>query len=1022
MADNNNPKARPIPVVPRTLRIVNPDGTVTRGGQLLLEQIQAGVAGGGSGDGGGGGEDGPDAVGEVTGFSYQAEVGTRYASEPDRLVHMTVGFTPIMPVPQPVTYFVSADNGAHWTWIGWQRMKTVDQILKVDRLAPGEDSNWRVAAGAGTLGGDPSPIADADLNTLYPTVVRSPAFPVAGLSTPSAFQGITATIGPCSDVTAADGFTHYGRIEGVTYTDPLGGTDFFVRITVQIYGASGPLAAEQAHGGTQITGGVHLEEPLLITYVPGLTFVRYRFYTANRNSQGGGDFTDPSTNTLQQVRFNGSSTTADHYDVPITIPPFEPPDPGGSFNVLSVTASEVGPKYQDEKAGLHTTIGVTPVIDVDFSTPRTVTLWFDFGTGSPVWQGWYAMTAVGQVIRIGDSTLGTDGTRKSGDIWVPANTAQGNWKVYCGAGRIDDGMDATAYATFAFTVLPVTACLPNGTTNAHFLPAPDTGDPIIYNKWDPGIWYWEYYCLEWTPPSIATDPNYWFTLISVQKGATIGGVWTPAPDPEGINESPTLSWLGRNHAEVLQLPGLANDQLSVLTKFGTRPATWVIPPAQNKDLTPNPYREFRFLLYNVSRLGTDTSGSGGAGTYTLQTSCWPGGADHFILIPQPKTGDLDIRAANPETISLPLKGGDGHPLTVEPGSIGSTYLADDAVEARNMAANAITAANGALAAGAVVDINVHDVSIARVTYGTAIFAGDVVMSRGLGLPVIVLKNSGIYLFGQADSSSGASGLTSKPYVGVQNNAIGLFQGGTGTNANGGPDTGGSVFINAASSSITIYTKNGDLTQPYFTASSIGLSIVDGNYSVTIQATGINIADQSTPGVSRQILITSGGISITNNTNTLVITGSSLQLQLGGSPRVTIDNTNGIILSNGGTSSVQVSSSEVNIISSGSKFRVAANVLQLFAGSTVAVNITGSVPSIFLFDPATGVVGAQLLANSGGALSLQGVGGGGGASINCGSGNPTLSMGLNQVLTVRYAGAVSTLADAIAVLRWHGLCN
>lgn len=43
MADTNS-KQTPIPVVPRTMKIVNPDGTVTRSGQMLLEQLQAPVA------------------------------------------------------------------------------------------------------------------------------------------------------------------------------------------------------------------------------------------------------------------------------------------------------------------------------------------------------------------------------------------------------------------------------------------------------------------------------------------------------------------------------------------------------------------------------------------------------------------------------------------------------------------------------------------------------------------------------------------------------------------------------------------------------------------------------------------------------------------------------------------------------------------------------------------------------------------------------------------------------------------
>jgi len=40
LVNRNNLKQQPIPVVPRTMRIVNGDGTVTRSGQLLLEQLQ----------------------------------------------------------------------------------------------------------------------------------------------------------------------------------------------------------------------------------------------------------------------------------------------------------------------------------------------------------------------------------------------------------------------------------------------------------------------------------------------------------------------------------------------------------------------------------------------------------------------------------------------------------------------------------------------------------------------------------------------------------------------------------------------------------------------------------------------------------------------------------------------------------------------------------------------------------------------------------------------------------------------
>src|SRR5215471_4225826 len=589
-----NEKKLPIPVVPRMMRIVNPDGTLTRSGQLLLEQVQTQILSdiGDGGDGGSGGGDGtPDATGPVTAITLAHETGPRRVDEFDRLVHLTVGFIPVVPTPQSVTYLISSDDAATWVWVGSQRMLTAGQELLVDRLAPGQTETWRVAAAAGNLGGDPNPIDNADLDALYPGVVRSRPFTVLRLTTPPANQGITTTIGACTNHVTSDGLTQYGVIPGVIYTDPIGGTDFFVRITVENLDASkNSLAPEQAYGGTQITGGTHTEADLKLTYIPGLAFMRYRFYTANRNSQGSGDFTDPTTNTLQMVVYNGGAP-ADHYDVPITIPPFTPIDPTETFNVLSVTGSEVGPKSQDEKAGLHTVVGIIPVIDADYSSPRTVTLWLDFADGKgPIWQGWYALKIAGQVVRIGDSHLGTDGVRKAGDIWVPANTAQGNWKVYCGPGRIDKGISATAYPFGAFTVVPVGPCSPTGTTQAHFVNTPATGDPINYSLYYPGIWRWEYYELTWIPPTLAQEPDYWFTMVTIQKGATIGGVWTPAPDPEGVNEDPTGKWIGRAHVEVMQLPGIANDQTAVMQKFGANPATWVIPPAQNSDGSTNVYR------------------------------------------------------------------------------------------------------------------------------------------------------------------------------------------------------------------------------------------------------------------------------------------------------------------------------------------------------------------------------------------------------------------------------------------------
>ncbi len=588
---------------------------------------------------------------------------------------------------------------------------------------------------------------------------------------------------------------------------------------------------------------------------------------------------------------------------------------GGSsdepFNVLSVTASEVGPKYQDTEAGLHTVIGVIPVIDIDYTKARTVTLWFDFGDGVTVWQGFYAVTAAGKAIRIGDPVLNTQGVRRSGDIYVPANTAQGNWKVWCAPNRVDKGVDPTGNASAVFTVVPLGACLPGGTTAASFLPDPATSDPIAYAKYDPGGWFWEYFCLTFTPPNIATDPNYWFTLVTVQKGATIDGVWTPAPDSEGANQDPNLRFLGRAHVEIRQIPGLANDQVAVIKKFGADPATWDIPPAQNKDLSPNPYIDFRFWLWNVSRLGTDTSGSGGDGTYTLQTTCWPGATDHGTLRPVPRTGDLDLRAANPATISLPLTGGNGQPLAIPPGGIDGTYLGPQSVRAINMAKDSITAANQALAAGSVVDPNIVSMGINKVTYGTSVFAGDVVLSRGVGLPVVVLQNTGIFLYGQADASTGASGLTSKPYVAIQNGAIGLFEGAG----------GGSVYLDAAANAVTIYQVNGDTSKPYFSVNAVGLRLVNGGNSFQVNSNAMalidtvngNRLDTSSAGITLAHGLNGDG-TVSAGANKLVITASQMQFSVAGSSRITVDSSTGsITISNGGTASLVATASEVALV-------------------------------------------------------------------------------------------------------------
>jgi hypothetical protein len=881
----------------------------------------------GGGDGGGGGV----ILGPLTAITGAGEVGARYVHDPERLVHLTIGFVPVGPTPQDVTFLVSDDAGATWVWIGAELMTAAGQQILVDRLAPVDDGLWQVAAVAGNLGGTPVPLTNSKMLAKYPGAVKSALFTVAGLATPPESQGITATIGDCTNVVTSDGLTQYGRIPGVIYTDPLDSLDFSVKITVRDLDATfAPISEEKIHSNVGITGEEHTIGELLVTYRPGLAYIQYKFYVANRGSQSSVDFGDSKTNTLQLVSFNGAAP-AHSYEVPITIPPFEPIPSGDVFNVLSVAGRECGPKYQDEKAGLHTVVALAPVIDVDFTSPHTVTFWLDFGNGVPVWQGWYSMSFLGQEIKIGEQTLGADGTRNSGDIWVPVNTVLGNWRVWCGPGRIDKGVDPTGYPNSGFTVIPIRPCSATAITDCHFVPDPDTGDLISYSKYDPGIWYWEYYRLQWIPPTLAAEPDFWFTQITVQKGATIGGVWTPAPDYEGRNTDPYANFLGRLHDEVHTPAGLANDQTVIMQRNGAHPATWDIPPAHESDLvTVNPYREYRFLMYAVSRLGIDASGSGADRTYTLQTSCWPGGTDHYILIPAAKNGDLNLSLANPASITGPLTGGNGQPLTILPGAIEGTYIKDDAILAQHMHEDSITAANKALAANSIVDLNVNDVNVSKLIAGTNIFTGDVILSRGSAKPVIILQNSGINLFG-VSTGPGNAGLTSSPNVAIQSGGISLF-------------SGNNLSATITSSAITFWAVNGSLNNPYVTVSATGIVLSDGSTptpnTFTLDSTGFTIADKN----GAKITVKAGVLTLTTPLTTpagafatALMDGNGLKFSTGTGATYTelkMDNT-GIAISKG-SSSVTITASQVNIVNG---VLTSPNILITGSPFTIAINST-----------------------------------------------------------------------------------
>lgn len=302
----------------------------------------------------------------------------------------------------------------------------------------------------------------------------------------------------------------------------------------------------------------------------------------------------------------------------------------GSGNAATVTGLSADERsasvYQDVEAGLHMLIDIVPVMS---GVPATVRLWIDPGTGTFQWLDQYALTTVGQVVTT--------------DQWVPTNPAYGNWRVAAASGDGAQDTPPVSAIIASFTVQVAQPCPANDITDALFVPD-DTDDLMTYAVNVNGVQCWKWNLLQWTQPSLSADPYYWFSFLIIQLGYEDGfGVWHE--DPTFPNNDTTLyqgQWVTDSGWQqgglsipgtIVSIPGGMDD--------------WIFPSVTNDDGTPNLYRTFRFQLFAVSHLGTDSSG--GTGAYTLQTTAWLG-ADHFDLTPSPTLGTLDLTFLNIHTV------------------------------------------------------------------------------------------------------------------------------------------------------------------------------------------------------------------------------------------------------------------------------------------------------------------------------------------------------------------------------------
>ncbi len=345
-------------------------------------------------------------------------------------------------------------------------------------------------------------------------------------------------------------------------------------------------------------------------------------------------------------------------------------------------------------------------------------------------------------------------------------------------------------------------------------------------------------------------------------------------------------------------------------------------------------------------------------------------------------------------------------------------IADAAIDSTKMAANAVTAANNALAANSVVDTNVVSVGINKVTYGTSIFAGDVVLSRGVSLPVVVLSNTGLTLFGQADASTGATGLTSKPYVQIQNTGILVHSGGSGPS------------VQVSGTAVTLWSVNGNTSNPYAQLSSTVFSLVAGSNVLSMSASALQFSQAS--GAS--LLINSTALFITNGSSSVTVTASAITIVNGvlTSPTITVsgtpftinlDATNGLkVAGNGTTLQTQNNISVLGVFASINVFLTANSNQRVVLGPGMlqTQNSAGSgwtyVHSLSGFGQmgcydGSGVLQCYMDSSVGTVYGKQNVRSDGIFSVNG-----------TQVVSSRVLSTPSTLADVISVLQHHGLSN
>lgn len=194
--------------------------------------------------------------------------------------------------------WITSYDGAGWDWVGKWPVSAgagAKAFGPIWRVAPQEGAEWKLKALTGRAAAT-NAVGDA---------VESAAFSVGGLGLPPATAvtdfAIAAGTGPEGNPYnqyRADGSV-YALIPEVTYTDPTGLNDFYVRITVQEYLGSTPAGPERPFWGAQVADGSQKSPTLACEYTWEADRIRYRGYVCNRKNQTTESYLDAGCAALQ---------------------------------------------------------------------------------------------------------------------------------------------------------------------------------------------------------------------------------------------------------------------------------------------------------------------------------------------------------------------------------------------------------------------------------------------------------------------------------------------------------------------------------------------------------------------------------------------------------------------------------------------------------------------------------------------------------------------------------------------------